>query len=1008
MALPTPTPKGTAVIENYNFESGDADWTKTGTALIVNESQISGGWCAKVQAAGESNDGSVVSDTFYLVTQGQAISLSATAQCTTGTPGTGASVALNWYDADYNYLSTTSGSVGNRKAFGDAKFTVSVGGTAPQNAVYVKPVGSMNTSNSTTVSTIYMDNFSWNYTAGVEALLTRPTTTTYATNALIPYRVEIDLVSGSTNVTVTEVKYYYMTFDTDASEYLDPVLVATVTDAGSDSGYGFNAAAMVEGNYAAYAVVTLSNGAQIITSGNTFTVGDAAPNTREFRGSNSYTYLVGDGIIGLGSGIPSTAVVTGAEVEFTYGLEILVRSKDVGITDIEQYTSAVAFSAITGGVFEAALMTKDDAGQYTVLGSPSTINVPIQQSDFSITEDGVADEEFRWTVYTADTTETYTIGDESSLFNLDPVAATDFIDYSMGIRFFPTLGSKPSYAAEGDACVRVKLNSWKIRVYFDAGSVEYYFASPDKTDVIKGELVAYNVDDGAFSTADASGTLQLRDSLEIIDGDQWWVGDDWTIHSNYPPTDNNQIGEVAARALADGIGQSYNSLPGYWEVEDARSRYMMITSNFYGDPDWDSIYGTNGVDRAFAYNGEDFYKIQTQPDLSKDKPRHVAFHHSHLALGYKEGRVDISVVGEPYNFSGLDGASSWAIGDNVTGLTALSGAILGVFCQKSIVGISGTTVDNFATQTLSPSIGAVEYTVTDMGLPIYANAYGIYTLAQTNSYGDYLGSPLSNPVSPWLRPRLLRKSTSPKEVVCAWPVRSKNQYRVAFADGYVLTMTLNFGTNKAPDFSKQKYFIDGTTEVTDLYAHPAIVPAAISSQLDESGEERIHISNKQPEPTATPDPEEEVQYKLITPVSPHNKDSTSAPTIRLSTNAGEDPAYLVSNNLDIFNDSIAFTDLTTLTYVRGGMYLINDEIITAPHDTAVSPYEGGTTTWDRSSHSTEIAQTTELILDAQFTGLLDFSPVDDLEPGEYQYKMVFTHPSVTGEVFAVGVYTVLA
>src|SRR5690606_37814104 len=131
----------------------------------------------------------------------------------------------------------------------------------------------------------------------------------------------------------------------------------------------------------------------------------------------------------------------------------------------------------------------------------------------------------------------------------------------------------------------------------------------------------------------------------------------------------------------------------------------------------------------------------------------------------------------------------------------LSGTILGVYGTKSITGISGTTVDNFATQTISPNIGATEYTVTDMGFPVHANTYGIYTLSQVQQYGDYMGTPMSVDISPWLRPRLIRKVTSDKEVVCAWPVRSKNQYRLAFSDGYVVSMPLN--GQAVPTFSFQ-------------------------------------------------------------------------------------------------------------------------------------------------------------------------------------------------------------
>src|SRR5574343_1378598 len=103
---------------------------------------------------------------------------------------------------------------------------------------------------------------------------------------------------------------------------------------------------------------------------------------------------------------------------------------------------------------------------------------------------------------------------------------------------------------------------------------------------------------------------------------------------------------------------------------------------------------------------------------------------------------------------------------------------------------------------------------------------------------------MSQQVSPWLRPRLIRSSNSEREVVVAWPVRSKNQYKLAFADGYVLTMTMNYGTQQTPTFSKQKYFLFEDAIYSPEWSYPSIVPAAISSELDDSGEERIHVANK--------------------------------------------------------------------------------------------------------------------------------------------------------------------
>lgn len=837
MALPTPTPTGAIPIRNGDFELGATGWAVSGNCSIVNEPQLGGSWCAKTQGAGETQDGAVLTDDSYVVVPGQTITASALCQMTTGTPGTSVSLKLHWYDANGNLILISNGPDNSRRQYDSQQFTSNVSGTAPAGAVSVRVVGSMNTSESSTISTMYMDNFSWNYTTAgnAEARLTAPTNQTYTSETPIPYRIEYTVRSG---VSVSSVSYYYQTFNSGTGQYENEQLVATVTDAP----YAFNGPPLAAGQYAAYARVTLSNGLVLVTNNISFTVGAVSIVTREYKGSNAYTYLVGENILNLGAGLPPTAVVKGIELEVANERDILTRVRDSGVTEISQYTASTPFDVINDGVFEFVVMSKVN-GQYTVLGSPITSNVSINQADYTLAETGIADGVYKWAVWDRGVTSD-SIGGETELFNLGSVAGSDFLTYSFGLRFYPTVNAKPSYAADGDCCVRVKINSFKVKIYFDAGSVVYYFASPDKSKVIKATLVAYNVNSGNFKNGDASGVLQLSPELEIISGTQTWIGDDWTIHSGVP-SDNNLIGYVSDNTES-AVGMSYNGLPTQEQIYGNRSRYLFITANFYGDIKLESIYGVNGYDRGFAYNGKDFYKIQTQPDLEKDKPRHVAFHHTHLALGYLDGRVDISVVGEPYNFDGAQGASSFAIGDSITGLLPLAGTILGVFCKKSVAGISGTTVDNFATQIVSPAIGAVEYTIADMGFPVYANAYGVYTLAQTQQYGDYLGSPMSQPISPWLRPRLVRKATSDKEVVVAWPVRSKNQYKLAFADGYVMSMTMNYGQQSAPTFSKQKYFVtEADVDYGDitLYEYPSIYPIAVSSQLDDGGEERIHVAS---------------------------------------------------------------------------------------------------------------------------------------------------------------------
>jgi hypothetical protein len=740
-------------------------------------------------------------------------------------------VALFWYDEDDNLLSTSQGNVFAKPGNASERWYQSnVTANAPANTAYVRAgfIGNIQGG-----ADIRIDNLAWDYEDLPAIDLLYPIdNSTYAQGDEVPFRVSI----ATDSMVVDFVEYVATNTVTTDETVIGPV---------NESPWAINSAALVAGTYTVQARVTYEGGTVLLSDVHDLTIGTPpVPDTREFKASNSYTNLVAKNFVGLASAIPPTAQVVGMQTVIDYYIQALIRSKDLEVSDPSVARYQAAFDMVPNVTFETVLL-QDDGTSYTTLGGSTTAQQEVLRSDYSVTEDGTSEGK-RWTVLEGEP-QTITIGQTNDLFGMDPMTASEFVTKALGVRFYPNLGPKPDYADSGDACFRVNLDKLRVQIYFDAGSVEYYFVSPDGTQVIKGRLAAAYVDSGAFANGDAAGIMQLASDLEIVDGDSRTIEDTWTIHSAYPPTAINQIGVV-------NDDMDYNGLAAYWTVEDNRSRYQFISANFYGDLTYDSIYGVNGIERAFSYNGDFFYKIHTQSDPVKDRPRHIESYHTHLALGYGEGRVDVSVVGEPYNFNGVDGASSWAIGDSVTGLLNLSGTMLGIFCRKSIHGLAGTTVDNFATQILSPKNGAVEYTITDMGFPVYANAYGIYTLAQTEKYGEYLGTPMSQDVSPWLRKRLVRKSTSPKEVVVAWPVRAKNQYRLAFKDGYVLTMTMNNGLQEAPTFSKQKYFLDYSEEApTVLYEYEAMVPAAVSSELDDGGEERIHIANKQPEQfTPTP------------------------------------------------------------------------------------------------------------------------------------------------------------
>lgn len=825
--MPIPAPTSTELL-NPGFESGViTGWTTaqfggSGTASVDNVRSYAGSYSAKWHgASGTGHSGGVeclwTNDARGTVAPGQMVSGSVRiALDDTSSSQNQGEARLIWYNAAGAVLDYDSGLLIHGD---DSTFRLSsVEAAAPASAAFVA-FAVWTTGNSS--GGVRFDAATWDYVYNQSAELIAPTNgDSFVPGEVVPLKVTI-------------------LGDTPEARSVTYKAGATVIGTTAIEPFDFNTDDLAAGTYSITAEVTFADNTYIVTSAHTITIADIVipPTTREYKASNAYSYLIAKNFAGLSSTVPAIAKIKGVEIVLDYNIIAMIRSKDVDITDPLASTIGVAFDITDGANIEATLMSTSGAG-FEVDAPPVVKHVDLERADFTITEQGTSEGK-RWSVLDSGPL-SVTMGSSTELFGFTDISAPDFIARALGFRFLPVLLAKPSYADSGDACFRFLINKLRVRVYFDAGSADYYFASADKTKVMKGTLVASTITTGDLETGDATGELQLKPTLELIDGTQTWMGDDWTIHAGYPPTDANQIGTVAAREADDGIGMSYNGLPSAGAIVDNRSRYEFITANFFAVNTLDSIYGAHGLPRAFAYNGDIFYKIYTQPEASKDQPRHLAYHHGHLALGFDDGRVDISVIGQPYNYDGALGASEWAIGDKVTGLLPLSGTILGVFGSKSIWGISGTTVDNFATQVIAPNIGAIEYTVTDMGYPVYANAYGVYTLSQTQQYGDYLGSPMSQDISPWLRPRLVRKYTSDKEVVVAWPVRSKNQYRLAFSDGYVMSMTLNAGQQSAPTFSFQKYSLYSLSDTvlgtnTTSVAIPDNDLAGVDSTITVSG-----------------------------------------------------------------------------------------------------------------------------------------------------------------------------
>ena len=361
----------------------------------------------------------------------------------------------------------------------------------------------------------------------------------------------------------------------------------------------------------------------------------------------------------------------------------------------------------------------------------------------------------------------------------------------------------------------------------------YYFASG--AGVIEAVVLDYFILSGSFAAGDAVLLLQVSD-LSVESGAPGLIIDT-TFELTTDAAGLMDIGDVT-------VTMAQNYLPGLPSLTEHNSRYEFKTANFYASDDMTQMYGVSGAGRAFAFDGRYLSFIYTQEDEDLDKPRHLANHALHLALGFQQGSVQLSVVGEPTNFDGATGASDIGVGDRVTGLMELEGTTLAVFCEQSIWAVAGTSVDNFQLQVIAPNTGCIEYSLANCGFPVYLDNRGISTLQTSARYGDFVGERLSAPVSPWLVPRCktsLLAINNSAGISCALPIRHKNQYRLFFNDGRILTMTFMVGTEaNSVGFTFQTYYLEQPTITDTLYR---LVPICGTSEIDREGVERTYVAH---------------------------------------------------------------------------------------------------------------------------------------------------------------------
>ena len=215
----------------------------------------------------------------------------------------------------------------------------------------------------------------------------------------------------------------------------------------------------------------------------------------------------------------------------------------------------------------------------------------------------------------------------------------------------------------------------------------------------------------------------------------------------------------------------------------ASGRFKHIVANFGGSPNTNRIYGCDGVNRGFEFDGTVLVPITT--GMTTDTPTHVYAHKLQLFFSFI-GSVQHSGPGTPYVWSVITGASEIGMGDTVNGFMAQPGSesvgALAIFTRNQTSILYGTGVSNWQLIPYRSELGAYAHTIQDIGMTMFLDDQGVTTLQTAQAFGNFAHDSVTARVKTWL-------SQQRSKAVESCVVRDKSQYRLFFSDGYALYLT---------------------------------------------------------------------------------------------------------------------------------------------------------------------------------------------------------------------------
>lgn len=216
----------------------------------------------------------------------------------------------------------------------------------------------------------------------------------------------------------------------------------------------------------------------------------------------------------------------------------------------------------------------------------------------------------------------------------------------------------------------------------------------------------------------------------------------------------------------------------------AGGKYDFTNHNFYGASNLNRMYGCNGVGTAFEFDGTVFVPILT--GMTTDTPDHIGEYKNHLFLSFPGGSIQNSGTGNPYSWTAVTGATEISVGHDVTGFATGYAKSLVIFARNKICELLGNDSTDFVLETLAEDAGGIEWTIQQIGVPVYMDDRGVRDIRTTPAYGDFKLGTLTQLIEPLFK----QKKKDGVVPTASMRVRAKDQYRLFFDDDSGITIYL--------------------------------------------------------------------------------------------------------------------------------------------------------------------------------------------------------------------------